>query len=73
MSTVRENWGLACPDCNSDEWLEIDFVGTATLTPDGTVDDGNHIWDQDSFCRCINPLGCKWEGTVMAANVEEEK
>ena len=63
--TVREEWGMACPKCKSDENLRIEVMMTVQLYHDGTqIIDGDHEWGRSSPCRCAE---CDWEGTVADA------
>jgi hypothetical protein len=65
MTTVAEAWGLRCPECGSDDGLEIQAKAWVVLTPDGTRPsdaDGNTEWDDDSPCTCGG--GRQYEGRV---------
>ena len=72
-TTVRAEWGLACPSCGSDEHIEIELACWALLSPDGTDTDaaseGNHYWDEHSACRCE---ACSATGTVESFQVTDE-
>lgn len=60
MATVKEEWGMACPECGRDDCLEVEISTMAKLTPDGTTaDEYPHEWDRKSYCRCT---ACEWEG-----------
>lgn len=50
--TVFENHGLRCPQCHRDDGLVVDVAGTVLLTPDGSLDDGAHEWNDESRCVC---------------------
>jgi uncharacterized Zn finger protein len=53
MNTVRKEWGLACPNCGSDEHLEVELATMARLTPDGPEPPlREHYWDEGSYMRC---------------------
>lgn len=52
--------GLKCPNCNLTDDFRVEFIGECKLTKDGSVDDGNHEWDDESRIWC----GCGWSGTV---------
>lgn len=67
--TVRDEWGLACPGCGSDEHLQVELSIMAKLTPDytDTVSD-DHIWDQTSYMRCEN---CGHDGHVSDFTIDE--
>jgi hypothetical protein len=54
MSTVRETWGYACPNCKSDEHLQVELTTMANLMADGTDPVGDQEWDENSFMRCTN-------------------
>jgi len=36
VPSVREEWGVACTVCVSDECLQVELSTLADLTPDGT-------------------------------------
>jgi Zn ribbon nucleic-acid-binding protein len=72
METVKEIWNMECPNCKSDEGLELWVIVTVRLTPDGT-DEGygsDHIWDGDSACSCVL---CGWSGKAGDTNIKEQK
>lgn len=66
--TVKEVWGLCCPECGSDKNLVVQVKSWAQLTPDGTEVDGDQEWDKNSHCACD---ACNWRGTVYDAEVDE--
>jgi hypothetical protein len=72
-TTVREAWELACPNCGSDEHIEIEITCTALLTADGTdtsaASEGGHYWEKQSPCRCD---ACNHEATVADFSTDEE-
>lgn len=51
--TVRETFGLACPDCGRDDHIAVTITAQATLTAEGTDVTGDHEWDDDSPCSCF--------------------
>lgn len=63
MSTVRETFGLACPNCGCDEDLSISVQIWVDIFPDGTLEsrDSHHEWDDRSPCWCTR---CKYDGNV---------
>lgn len=63
MSTVRELFGLACPNCGSDEHLCVVIKTLASLSPDGTDPFGDHEWDHESPCL--------WRECDFAGNVRQ--
>ncbi|MDD2878628.1 MAG: hypothetical protein PHZ23_15530 [Acidiphilium sp.] len=51
--SVRSEWNMACPDCGRDDELSVELKVFATIYEDGTaINDGDHIWDDDSACQC---------------------
>ena len=55
MSTsVQTLYGLCCPACGSDAFLQIWIETWADLSEDGTEPFGDHDWDNYSACRCAN-------------------
>ncbi len=51
-STVREEWGLACPKCRRDDRLQVELTTMADLTAYGTEPFGDQQWDRRSHMRC---------------------
>lgn len=78
MTTVRKNWGMACPDCGCDSGLSIEIKTTALLTPDGTDifqgHCGDHNWDDHSeiYCRDCDHTGPAKEFRVPETDDEDE-
>lgn len=68
MSTVREEWSLACPDCGCDDCLQIELTTMADLTPDGADPFGDQEWDHGSYMRCDN---CGKDGHAIDFHVEK--
>jgi len=64
MNTVKDEWGVCCPGCGSDEHLRVEVRSFADLTVDGTDVDDAHDWDSTSACRCT---ACDWAGDVGQA------
>lgn len=64
---VREEWGLACPSCGSDEGIKLEVSVMAHLSEDGTEPDGDHEWDDNSFCFCRM---CQFDGKVSEFDVD---
>jgi DNA-directed RNA polymerase subunit RPC12/RpoP len=69
MSTVREEWGLSCPKCGSDERLEVELTTMAKLTPDGTDPIGDQLWDETSYTRCD---ACGHDGKLARFHLDDE-
>ncbi len=61
MSTVREIWGYACPNCKSDEHLQVELTTMADLTADGTDPFGDQHWHGESYMQC---KACDHSGIV---------
>ncbi len=72
--TVRDEWEMECPSCESDESIEIVMKVWGLLVADGTdldaADDGTHTWDDDSSARCTE---CDFSGTAKDFKIKEEK
>ena len=69
MSTVRETFGLACPECRRDDKLEIWALTMVALTPDGSVEiDGCHEWSESHHCEC---RACGYQAQVERFRTEE--
>jgi hypothetical protein len=71
--TVLAEWGMRCPQCNSDDSIDIQMHVFGRLLPDGTdvsePDDGSHDWDKDSLAVCAE---CQFAGTVSDFEVDEK-
>jgi hypothetical protein len=59
--TVRDVFGLACPECGRDDNLRIVITTWATLSEDGTEPFGDHEWDDTASCRCHS---CNFSGVA---------
>ena len=66
--TVREEWGLACPKCGSDDHLQVQLTTMADLTSYGTEPFGDHTWNENSHMRCF---ACGHNGKVAGFNCVE--
>ena len=64
MSTVREEYGLACPNCHDDQRIQILVETMVDLSSDGTIEarDSIHEWRDGNYCTCRS---CGYEGTVV--------
>ena len=60
-SDLRAVFELACPACGQVYYLQIVIKPLARLTPEGSDADGDHEWDEGSYCRC--PV-CDHDGIV---------
>jgi hypothetical protein len=67
MSTVREAWGMACPQCRRDDGIDIVAGVWVRLTPDGTDPDQainrDHEWNERSPASCRH---CQHVGAVAS-------
>lgn len=74
MSTVREEHGVACPKCGSDEQIEVVYTSWTRLVPDGTDDDNvldkSVEYDNESPCRCGK---CGWAGKFGDGHLPEAR
>ena len=70
MSTVRELYRLACPECGEDDRLQILVETMVDLSPDGTteVDNPIHEWREANYCACQS---CGHEATVSDFDIIE--
>lgn len=50
--TVAESWNMRCPKCGSDEEIRIQCTTWVDLLPEGTDNDGDHVWDEKSPAYC---------------------
>ncbi len=61
--SVKDAWGMVCPDCGADDGFAVWITCEAKLTENGTdvwEHHSDHHWDDDSNCNCT----CGWEGKV---------
>ena len=49
---LRDVFELGCPACGQADHLQIVITTLARLTPYGSDCDGDHEWDDGSYCRC---------------------
>lgn len=68
MSTVREFYGLACPQCGSDKRIMVQLAIWARLLPYGWEHAGEEEWYLDSPCTCAV---CDHTSTVAAFTVDD--
>lgn len=52
MTSLRDIYALACPDCGQDYALDIQIFCMSRISADGSELFGDHEWDRDSFCLC---------------------
>jgi hypothetical protein len=69
MSTLRQLYGLACPNCGQDEALKIAITCFAYVSDEGSEELGDHEWTDDSGCICPD---CNHAATV-AGFIASEK
>jgi hypothetical protein len=58
---LRDTLELGCPACAQADELVISITTLARLTPYGSETEGDHEWDDASYCRCPD---CGHHGTV---------
>ncbi len=68
MTSVRSTFGLCCPQCGGDQYLQIQVTTMADLSPDGSEPTGDQEWQEDSFIRC---RACNHTGTVKNFTAKE--
>lgn len=70
MSTVRKNFGLACPKCDSDEDIVVSVAIWVDVFPDGTLEtlSSTHEWQNTSPCKCRS---CGHRATVADFTVQD--
>ena len=67
---LRSKYDMACPQCGQAEKLSIEITCTATLSINGTEDNGDHYWDETSSCSCDT---CSFHGTVAEFRITADK
>ena len=68
MTSVRDTFGLCCPECGGDQELNVEATTTLRILPDGTDPYGDTSWNDDSHILCD---GCGHSGTVKNFTVKE--
>ena len=58
---LHDVFDLGCPACGQANELVIMITTLARITPDGSEPEGDHEWDDTSYCRCTE---CGHDGTV---------
>lgn len=58
---LHDVFDLGCPACGQANELIIMITTLARVTPDGSEPEGDHEWDDASYCRCPE---CGLDGTV---------
>ena len=69
-TTVQTLYGLVCPACGSDEFLQVMIETWADLSADGTEPFGDHEWNEYSDCRCAN---CDHHSSAERFRVKNEE
>lgn len=65
MATVRDEYGMICPNCGRDDALRVEISTMAALSADGTDADAEaHEWNGASRCAC---KACDWHGLASEA------
>jgi len=71
MTTVKEEWGLCCPNCGKDDGIDIAATVWIRMTPGGSDTEasfcGDHTYDPDHDAACQN---CGFEGLVSDFQVK---
>ena len=60
-NNLRDAFELGCPACGQTDQLQIVITALARLTPEGSDPEGDHEWDDGSYCRCPE---CDHDGIV---------
>ena len=60
-SDLRDVFEVGCPACGQADHLQIVITALARLTPGGSDADGDHEWDDGSYCCCPE---CDHDGIV---------
>lgn len=58
---LRDVFKIGCPACGQANQLVIMITTLSRVTPDGSEPEGDHEWDDASYCRCPE---CGHDGTV---------
>jgi hypothetical protein len=63
-TTVEDNWNMRCPQCGSDERIDIEVEMMVRLLPDGTDPYQAEHRDQDWHDQSTAACGCGYAGVV---------
>lgn len=58
---LRDVFHLGCPACGQANELVIMITTLSRVTPEGSEPEGDHEWDEASYCRCPE---CGHDGNV---------
>jgi rubredoxin len=58
---LRDVFNLGCPACGQANELVIMITTLSRVTPEGSEPEGDHEWDEASYCRCPE---CGHDGNV---------
>lgn len=58
---LRDAFELGCPACGQADHLQIVITTLARISPEGSDCEGDHEWDDGSYCRCPE---CGHDGIV---------
>ena len=67
---LKDVFGLCCPACGQTDELCIMITTLARVTADGSDPDGDHEWDDTSYCHCPE---CGHAGVVSDFNERVSK
>ena len=62
--------GLQCPGCRRSDDLHVTITCSARLTAEGSEEEGDHDWDEDSTMTCGR---CDQHGSVRSFRVPQRK
>lgn len=66
--SVREYWGMACPECGQSDRLAVAETMMVRLTPNGVDSVGDGEWSDQSPARCDE---CGWRGLAGDARIDK--
>ena len=68
FNSVRDKWGMACPECKDDKLIYIKLNAAYHLNPQGYNDDSYNLeWESKTDCECGN---CGFDGTVRDFDIK---
>lgn len=66
MRNLTTDFDLKCPTCGQADELTVVIKTLARITADGSEPEGDHEWDDASYCRCPE---CATDGTIAEFTV----
>lgn len=70
MNDLRDEFGIACPECKAADTVLIEISCLASLTAEGSEPISHHEWGDGSLCICEK---CGHRATVAEFSIADDK